>query len=149
MLIYNRVFYVHFGTLKHNFGGNESEYKKCLNCKLILFLYRFLICENRLPPMQSIDKEFQNLRNKCCPIVLLEDCVVQDCNYLFTNCMELTVELSCEKRPPAYSLSTEWRNNRYTVIEEGFIEKRRQRSSLLFGGQNYSTPCRASCFAPG
>ena len=34
-------------------------------------------------------------------------------------------------------------------IDEGFIQKRRQRSSLLFGGQNlYSVPRRASCFSP-
>jgi hypothetical protein len=38
--------------------------------------------------------------------------LVQDCNYLFSNCMELTVELSCEKRPAPYSLKTEWKNNR-------------------------------------
>ena len=33
--------------------------------------------------------------------------------------------------------------------EEGFTQKRRLRSSLFFGGQNYSVPCHASYFAPG
>ena len=34
-------------------------------------------------------------------------------------------------------------------IEEGFKQKKRQRSSLLFGGRIYSIPCRASHFTPG
>jgi hypothetical protein len=36
---------------------------------------------------------------------------MQDYNYLFTNCLELTVELSCWKRPPPHLLLTEWDNN--------------------------------------
>ena len=36
---------------------------------------------------------------------------MQDYNYLFTNCLELTVELSCWKRPPPHLLNTEWDNN--------------------------------------
>ena len=34
------------------------------------------------------------------------------------------------------------------IIEEGWREKQRQRSSCLFGGQNLSIPCHISCFAP-
>ena len=34
-------------------------------------------------------------------------------------------------------------------IEEGFIQKKRQRSSLLFGRQNLFNSCRASYFAQG
>ena len=34
-------------------------------------------------------------------------------------------------------------------IEEGFIQKKRQRSSLRFGRQNLFNSCRASYFAPG
>ena len=35
------------------------------------------------------------------------------------------------------------------IIEEGFIQKRRQRSSLLFGGRIDSIPCRTTDLAPG
>jgi len=41
----------------------------------------------------------------------LVDNGMQDYNYLFTNCMEITAELSCWKRPPAHMLQVEWENN--------------------------------------
>jgi hypothetical protein len=34
-----------------------------------------------------------------------------DWHYLFTSCLELTVEVSCEKRPPAKSLPLHWDHN--------------------------------------
>ena len=47
-----------------------------------------------------------------------------------------------KQREPGFFIST--------ITEEGFIQKRRQRSSLLLGGQNrFSIPCRASYFAQG
>ena len=45
---------------------------------------------------------------------------MQDFNYLFTNCFEITVELSCCKYPENSSLKTEWRKNVGSLIK--FIE---------------------------
>jgi len=41
----------------------------------------------------------------------LVDNGMQDFNYLFTNCLEITVELSCTKKPAASHLQAEWENN--------------------------------------
>jgi len=41
---------------------------------------------------------------------------MQDFNYLYTNCMEITLELSCVKKPLAQMLSSEWENNREAMI---------------------------------
>jgi len=41
---------------------------------------------------------------------------MQDFNYLFTNCLEITLELSCVKKPLAKMLQTEWENNREAMI---------------------------------
>ena len=42
---------------------------------------------------------------------------MQDFNYVFTNCFELTVELSCCKFPPASELAKEWYKNKRSLIE--------------------------------
>ena len=41
---------------------------------------------------------------------------MQDYGYLFTNCMELTVEVSCDKRPHSRTLATHWRNNYPAIL---------------------------------
>jgi len=41
---------------------------------------------------------------------------MQDFNYLYTNCLEITLELSCVKKPLAKMLQSEWENNREAMI---------------------------------
>ncbi|XP_030378387.1 carboxypeptidase D isoform X2 [Scaptodrosophila lebanonensis] len=42
---------------------------------------------------------------------------MQDFNYAFTNCFELTIELSCCKFPPASTLPEEWTRNKHPLLE--------------------------------
>ena len=41
---------------------------------------------------------------------------MQDFNYHFSNCVELTLELSCCKHPPASQLPREWEHNREALL---------------------------------
>ena len=41
---------------------------------------------------------------------------LQDFTYLFTNSMELTVEVSCCKRPPVSALARHWRHNYHAML---------------------------------
>ncbi|XP_030245291.1 carboxypeptidase D isoform X2 [Drosophila navojoa] len=42
---------------------------------------------------------------------------MQDFNYAFTNCFELTIELSCCKYPPASTLPEEWQRNKRALLQ--------------------------------
>lgn len=42
---------------------------------------------------------------------------MQDFNYVFTNCFELTLELSCCKYPKSKELPSEWQKNKRSLIE--------------------------------
>lgn len=42
---------------------------------------------------------------------------MQDFNYVFTNCFEITLELSCCKYPSRSELPSEWHKNKKSLIE--------------------------------
>lgn len=46
---------------------------------------------------------------------------MQDYNYLYGNCLEITMELSCCKYPPASELHKEWDLNRESLL--AYMEK--------------------------
>lgn len=41
---------------------------------------------------------------------------MQDYNYLETNCFEITLELGCEKYPPAKDLPRYWEENKKALL---------------------------------
>ncbi|VVC30035.1 Peptidase M14, carboxypeptidase A,Carboxypeptidase-like, regulatory domain [Cinara cedri] len=41
---------------------------------------------------------------------------MQDFNYIYSNCFEITIELSCCKFPPSSKLTEEWENNREAML---------------------------------
>lgn len=41
---------------------------------------------------------------------------MQDFNYIYSNCFEITIELSCCKFPSSALLTQEWENNREAML---------------------------------
>ena len=46
--------------------------------------------------------------------------IFQDFNYIYSNCFELTIELSCCKYPPKEKLQTQWNYNKEALLS--FLE---------------------------
>ena len=44
-----------------------------------------------------------------------------DFNYAFSNCMEVTLELSCCKYPDSSQLTSEWNDNWHSIL--GYMEQ--------------------------
>merc|ERR1719510_886632 len=42
---------------------------------------------------------------------------MQDFNYLWSNCFEITIEVSCLKNPPESKLNEQWSKNKKSIIQ--------------------------------
>lgn len=64
---------------------------------------------------------------------------MQDFNYLHTNCLEVSVDLGCERFPPEEDLLTSWHENHEALIK--FAELVNSDSALAGIGCVELQPC--------
>lgn len=58
-----------------------------------------------------------NIRYRASCIIEFISGGMQDFNYVFTNCFEITLELSCCKYPSKNELPSEWHKNKKSLLE--------------------------------
>lgn len=56
----------------------------------------------------------QSVSALICPFLSIAG--MSDFNYLHTNCLEITVELGCDKFPAEVELYTEWKRNKEALL---------------------------------